>query len=155
MRRLSAAAFAALATLAAGAAQAGTVPLDHVVRLPLSGSAAEVVVGSPKYLDVTVVSPRTVLVHGKALGVTNLIIYDGAGRTVYNERIAVVAHAGEEVSVFRGKQTEDFVCSGGCRPTTPAEKNPWMAFFEAAETVRDKSGSTAAAKSAAPPAAKP
>jgi len=132
MRRLSAA-LAALAIAAfGGAAQATVVPLDHVVRLPLAGGAAEVVVGSPKYLDVTVVNSRTVLVHGKELGVTNLIIYDRAGRTVFNERISVVAPMGEEVSVYRGAEATQFVCDSSCRTTKVEQRSPWMEIFGAA-----------------------
>jgi hypothetical protein len=148
MRRLPAA-LAALALAATGlAAQAATVPLDHAVRLSLSGPAAEVVVGSPKFLDVTVVDPRTVLVHGKELGVTNLIIYDQAGRTVFNERVAVVAPSGEAVSIYRGAETTDFVCNGACRPSQPVARNPWLEVMEAAQVVssraRDASVSAAA-----------
>lgn len=121
MRRLlplvAALAFAVPAAAMAAAAPF-EVPLDQAVRLPLRGGAVEVVVGSPRYLDVTVIDSSTVLVHGKELGVTNMVIYDGLGRPVFNQKVAVVVPTGDQVSVIRGaKETAEFVCVGRCRPT--------------------------------------
>ena len=140
MSRLPAA-FAVLALAAAApvAAAALPVPLDHAVRLPLRGPAAEVVVGSPKYLDVTVVDPATVLVHGKELGATNLIIYDAAGRVVFSDRVAVTAPEGEQVSIYKAGQPSEYVCTGTCRATPVRERNPWIDFFEAAAESANKS----------------
>lgn len=149
MRRLTAA-LAALAIAAFGAAaHAAVVPLDHAVRLTLAGAAAEVVVGSPKYLDVTVVDSRTVLVHGKELGVTNLIIYDRAGRTVFNERISVVAPMGEEVSIYRGAQATQFICDSSCRTTQSPSRNPWLEVSEALKS-RSVEGTAPPAPTAKP-----
>jgi Flp pilus assembly secretin CpaC len=128
------AALAALAFTAAApvAALAMPVPLDHAVRLPLRGPAAEVVVGSPKYLDVTVVDPATVLVHGKELGATNVIIYDAAGRVVFSDRLSIVAPQGEQVSIYKAGQASEYLCGSSCRESAARERNPWTDLIEAA-----------------------
>ena len=122
MRRLTpllAVLAAAVPAAAAMAAAAFEVPLDQAVRLPLRGAAVEVVVGSPKYLDVTVIDPSTVLVHGKELGVTNLVVYDAGGRPVFSQKVAVVASGGDQVSVLKGgKESAEYVCAGRCRPAS-------------------------------------
>ena len=135
-RRLPAAVAALLAVAAPVAALAMPVPLDHAVRLPLRRPAAEVVVGSPKYLDVTVVDPTTVLVHGKEFGATNLIIYDAAGRVVFSDRMTVVAPEGADVSVHRATESAEFVCSATCRRTQVRERSPWIEFEAAAGAAR-------------------
>ena len=121
MRRLIPflAALAAVPALAAAATAGFEVPLDQAIRVPVRGDAVEVVVGSPKYLDVTVIDPSTVLVHGKELGVTNLVIYDAAGRPVFNQQVAVVASNGAQVSLFKGpKESAEYVCGDRCRATS-------------------------------------
>ena len=109
-------AVAAAPALAAAATSGFEVPLDQAVRLPIRGDAVEVVVGSPKYLDVTVIDPSTVLVHGKEIGVTNLVVYNGAGKPVFNRLVAVVASNGDQVTVFKGpKDSAEYVCGDRCR----------------------------------------
>ena len=116
MRRLllAAAAFAAVMPLQAAAGDGLSVPVDQAVRVPLRGPAAEVVVGSPRYVDVTVVDSRTVLVHGKDIGITNLVVYDPSGRPVFNDRIVVMAATGDQVSVFRAAKGYEYACGDRC-----------------------------------------
>ena len=137
MRRLLLAALAAAPSLAFAAATPGfEVPLDHAVRVPVRGAAVEEVVGSPKYLDVTVIDTSTVLVHGKELGVTNLVIYDAGGRPVFNQQVAVVAPSGDQVSVFKGpKDSTEYVCVSRCRQAPTAPRNPFIEMMEAAASM--------------------
>ena len=118
---------AALASAAPAFSQAAegdlTVPVDQVVRIPLRGLAAEVVVGSPRYVDVSVVDSRTVLVHGKDVGVTNLMVYDPEGRVVFNKRLVVLAPTGDQVSVFRAAKGTEYSCGDRCEERAAREEN--------------------------------
>jgi hypothetical protein len=108
---------AAAAPLAA-AAQTITAPMGQAVRLPIRGSASDVVVGDPKIADVTVVSPTALFVAGKGHGATNLIVLDAVGRTLFNGRVLVPAADPGQVTIQRGREMKAFFCSPNC--DTPA-----------------------------------
>ena len=112
--RLTALALLAAAVLGAPvAAQALVVPLDHSQRLHLSGAASSVLVGNPQIADVTVVDSHTLYLQGKGYGVTNLVVLDRAGRTLFSQDI-IVAAGGASVSVYRGGDRTDFGCTPRC-----------------------------------------
>jgi hypothetical protein len=105
----------------AGAAHAGaiTVPVDHLVKLPLAGPAGSVVVGNPAVADVMVVDSRTVFVNGKGPGSTDVTVVDPLGRTVFTGGVRVVAEAGSHVVIQRGaKQRADLSCDPTCIPAS-------------------------------------
>lgn len=103
---------ALLALPAAGHAM--VVPLDHSTRLALRGSAASIVVGNPNIADVTVVDSHNVYVQAKAYGMTNIVVLDSLGRTLYADDIKVEP-AGNNVSVYHGLAKADFACSPRCQ----------------------------------------
>jgi hypothetical protein len=99
------------------AAQAAvTVPLDQTRRLSFTGSAANVVVGNPQIADVNIIDARNLMVVGKRFGVTNLVVLDAAGRTLFDSQIVVSAGEGAMVSISRGVQTFDYACTPNCQP---------------------------------------
>ena len=103
-----------------GAAHASTlrVALNHSVRLPVSGPASSVVLGSPSVVDVSVVNSRTVFVSGKTPGSTDVTVIDPLGRTVY--RGEIVVGEGSTVRVFRGGTVVDVACSPDCAASSGA-----------------------------------
>ncbi len=110
---------AAVAAVLAGAPPARSEPLvvslDHSTRLKISGAAQSVVVGNPTVADVTVVDSHTLFVSGRGYGVTDVVVLDNAGRTLYATEVVVgVAHTGR-VSVFRGAERTDMACSPNCQ----------------------------------------
>lgn len=110
-----------LATLLAAAASSASaaalqVPVDHSIRLNLAGVAGTVLVGNPAVADVTVVDSRTVYVSGRGFGLTNIVVLDRMGRTLYDGDV-VVAGAPTSISVYRGAARTDFACADGCQAT--------------------------------------
>lgn len=105
---------------ASGAAHASTlrVALNHSVRLPVSGPASSVVMGSPSVVDVSVVDSRTVFVSGKTPGSTDVTVIDPLGRIVY--RGEIVVGEGSTVRVFRGGAMIDVACSPYCASSAGA-----------------------------------
>jgi Flp pilus assembly secretin CpaC len=116
---LSALAFAAALALATPlAAQTMVVPIDHSTRLNVSGSAASVVVGNPQVADVTVVDSHTVFVSGRGYGQTDVVVLDGAGRTLYAGEVIVGSPTTYgQVSVYRGAARTDMACAPNCEVT--------------------------------------
>lgn len=124
MKRVAAVALSALALTAAPAAAAVRVPLDQVLRLSVRGSAADVVIGNAEIADVNIVDERTIFVIGKREGVTNLVVLDAAGRTIFSDTVSVSAGEGgpgSQVTMVRGAQVQSLNCAPTCvAPRTQA-----------------------------------
>jgi hypothetical protein len=105
------------------AAPALTVAVDHVARLSVSRPAGSVIVGNPAVADVTVVDPRTVYVSGRNYGISEVVVLDEIGRTVWQGDVVVTAPTQGEVSIYRGSQVTEMACSGLCAPTLRSGKS--------------------------------
>lgn len=105
---------AALLPLSAFAA-VFNVPVDQARRLPFTGIAASVSPGNPAIADVNVIDERTILVVGKKAGVTNLIVLDRAGRTLFNEQVLVSEGDASTITVSRGGATATYACAPTCQ----------------------------------------
>ena len=96
------------------------VPVDQVRKVPFAGLAASVSPGNPAIADVNVVDEQTILVVGKKPGVTNLVIMDRAGRTLFNDRIVVSASGGlDAVQISRGGKITTYACAPLCMTLAP------------------------------------
>jgi hypothetical protein len=91
------------------------VPLDHAVIITLSAPAHDVVVGNPTIADVTVSDQRHLVVTGKSGGVTNLVVDDAAGRTIFDRQIVVGASSGDRVEIIHGAQVVSYACAPICQ----------------------------------------
>jgi Flp pilus assembly secretin CpaC len=100
----------------AGAAQAQTldVQIDRSARVGLTGSAASVIVGNPAIADVTVVDANTLFVTGKGYGVTEVVVVDGVGRTLFKSEIVVTGGSTGSVRVWRGAEATEMACGASC-----------------------------------------
>ncbi len=117
MRRLTATLMLLTALAEPLAAQALTVPINHSVRLNISGAASSVVVGNPLIADVTVVDSHTVFVSGRGYGATDVVVVDADGRTLFSGDITVAAGGGA-VSLFRGAEKTSVACNPYCQEAT-------------------------------------
>ena len=122
MRRpITALAAAVAATLLASGAVAQSAPLsvelDHTARLQLRAAAGSVIVGNPAVADVTVVDERTLYVSGRGYGVTEVVVLDGLGRTLYQNNVVVTRPQSGGVRVWRGAQPTDMACAASCAPS--------------------------------------
>jgi hypothetical protein len=108
---------AVLLVLAAPAAAhaALTVPVDQTRRVTFGGTAANVIVGNPDIADVNVIDGRNLMVVGKRFGVTNLVVLDAGGRTLFDSEVVVSAGSGSMVSITRGVQNFDYACTPNCQ----------------------------------------
>src|SRR5579863_724463 len=113
MRHIALALALALAPAAALAATLG-VPLDQSVRIGLRTQAHDVIVGNPAIADVTVADPHHLIVTGKMGGVTNLIVTDAVGRTIFDRQIVVSASTGDHVALIKGPEVVSYACAPSC-----------------------------------------
>ena len=90
------------------------VSLDQSVRLTLSTPAQDVIVGNPDVASVQVADSRHLVITGKKYGVTNLIVTNGAGRTIYNGQLIVSAPDVGRVSVYEGPVPVNYACAPRC-----------------------------------------
>jgi Flp pilus assembly secretin CpaC len=90
------------------------VPLNQVRKLPFAGLASTVTPGNTDIADVFVVDDHTILVQGKKPGMTNLIVTDRAGRTLYNDRIIVSTADVNATMISRGGNVTAYACEPYC-----------------------------------------
>jgi len=64
-----------------------------------------------------VVDSHTLFVSGRGYGVTDVVVLDVSGRTLFSTEVVVgVAHTGR-VSVWRGAARVDMACTPSCQPS--------------------------------------
>ncbi len=113
MRRLLLASAFALAPLAALAASL-SVPANHSIMVTLPTPAHNVFLGSPDIADVAMSDDRHVVVTGKKPGVTNMIVTDIRGRTVFDREVVVGINGGNHVALIAGGQLQSYACAPMC-----------------------------------------
>jgi len=119
MRRLKIAAVVALLfalpALAPAATSALMVHVDQGTRVSLSRPARDIVVANPGIADVTLLDAHNIVVLGKAVGSTSLLVVDAAGRTILDRQVVVSTADAGRMSFYRGAAAvQDFACSPGC-----------------------------------------
>jgi hypothetical protein len=110
----------ALSPVVASAASLG-VPLNQSLRLTLTSAAHDVIVGNPTIADVTIADDHHLIVTGKQDGMTNLIVTDQRGRTIFDRQIVVHGGgAGDSVTLIAGATATTFACAPTCETTMGA-----------------------------------
>ncbi len=99
----------------AGAADIN-VDIDHAELIRLDKPGAEVIIGNPTIADVSVQSGRLLIITGKSIGLTNLIVLDGSGESIFQKKVHVGSDEKNLVTVSRGKSRESYSCSPNCSP---------------------------------------
>lgn len=88
----------------------------QILRLP--AAAGSVVIGNPAIADVTVHTPKTIMVVGRGFGETNLIILDRNGDTMVDADIQVTSITPSNgVRLFNGKSRQTYSCAPYCQPS--------------------------------------
>jgi len=121
MRRFFLIASLGFATVASAALAGGIlpVPLNLGVRVGLAGEARSVVVGNPLIADVNVTDTRSLVIVGKAPGMTNIIVVSRDGRTLLNQTISVQDSVDSRVTVLRGAEENHYSCGQTCSLIKP------------------------------------
>ena len=153
MRRL---ALASILTLAPAAVMAATlgVPLNHSVLVALPGPAHNVFLGNPAVADVNLSDQRHVVVTGKTGGVTNMIVTDEKGRTIFDREIVVGQTSFNRVVLINGVNIVNYACAPYCEqvgatqgaapapPTTTASSSTFTITSSSATSTGSGAGPT-------------
>lgn len=113
---LSVAAIAALP--APAAAEDIRVFMDYARVLKIDRNVAKVIIGNPQIADVVVSDPQTIVLTGRSFGTTNLVILDGEGNALVDEKIVVSRNAEDTLRVYRNTDPTTLTCSPTCETTT-------------------------------------
>lgn len=123
----------------ARANEALRVEIDQATLVTLDKPGTEVIIGNPSIADVSVQSGRVLVLTGKSVGLTNLIVLDATGKQIYGEKVSVSADAQQLVTVNKGVSRETYSCSPLCGPALIPGDAPVHAD-ELAKAIRNKLG---------------
>ncbi len=94
------------------------VTLDFAKILAFDHPARTIVIGNPSIVDGTLSDDRTIVLTGKALGTTNMIVLGEGGLEIANLTVHVAANTSQWTTVHEGTKQQIFSCSGPCRQFT-------------------------------------
>lgn len=102
---------------AAEAADPVVVTLDQAKVLRIAAPAATIIIGNPAIADATMQDSQTLVITGRAYGVTNVIVLDDAGEPIADTQIMVQAPTINVVTVQKGASRYSMSCVDRCQPT--------------------------------------
>jgi Flp pilus assembly secretin CpaC len=100
-----------------------TVGLNQGLRIPISGTVANVVVTNPNIADVTVVDAHDVIVIGKGYGMSEVMVTDSNGHLLLDDVVNVALPWDDVLTVYRGNAPQRYFCTPRCEalPAAPAQ----------------------------------
>ncbi|MFD1913042.1 pilus assembly protein N-terminal domain-containing protein [Halodurantibacterium flavum] len=106
----------AIPALAQGAGRGMEVGLDMAQVMRVEDPLGTIVIGNAGLLDATILDDQTLILTGRAPGVTNLILLSPEGE-VLSERMVRVSGGGAGLTtVHRGRSRETYACGARCTP---------------------------------------
>ena len=88
--------------------------MNHARVLKLDRPVAKVIVGNAAVADATVADSTTIVLTGRAFGTTNLVLLDGDGNAIADERILVSIDEGNTVRVYKQTDRQVLSCTPNC-----------------------------------------
>jgi hypothetical protein len=141
----------ALATLLVGATTASakdpiSVTIDRAKVMRISAPAATVVIGNPAIADANVQDRQTLVITGKASGITNLVVLDAKGELIADEILNVEKPTAGYVTVQRGGSRYTYSCTPNCNAAIePGDNTEYFGTANSQIHIRTGFGQQAAA----------
>lgn len=136
--------FSEAAAQSAAAAPTLRVEINIGEVLDLPAPASAIVVGNPAIANANLLDTRRVLLTGHNVGVTNLIVFDTAGRRVFDGLIEVGGLNGGQVNLFRGTTRQLLNCAGTCESVLATGALPSAGIANAATADSSTTGAASA-----------
>ena len=116
---MASSAFAADATVNQGVEERVSlkVTIDRAKVIRIAKTADTIIIGNPAIVDATIQDGKTIVLTGRAFGVTNLIVLDQDGEPIVDELIVVEGPTHKTVRIYRQAQRETMACDPVCEPT--------------------------------------
>jgi Flp pilus assembly secretin CpaC len=92
------------------------VTLDFARIVAFEQPARTVVIGNPAIVDGTLSDEHTIILTGKSIGTTNMIVLGESGREIASLAISVFANSNQVTTVYSGTEQTVYSCSETCRP---------------------------------------
>ncbi len=93
------------------------VKIDFAKVLAFVEPARTIIIGNPAIVDGMLSDDHTIVLTGRAVGVTNLIVLGEGGRQVLNTIVNVTPSRYRMTTVYSGTTLNTFTCTGSCKPT--------------------------------------
>jgi hypothetical protein len=129
-----------------------SVPMDNVTLVSFKTPVSTVYIGNPSVAQLNVIDSRHVFVLGKRFGATNLLALGPDKTLIENDPVTVTSRHAEAVTIFRGNETYNYVCTEFHCETRPVPGDPrdWFDNTEGAAGQHEETANRAAAIGAAP-----
>ncbi len=88
--------------------------IDFAKILHLNGPISTLIIGNPGIADATVEDDQTIILTGKAAGMTNLIAINSDGEELANVLVRVASNVRRLTTVFYGSKRQTFSCAPTC-----------------------------------------
>ena len=123
-----------------------SVAMDNVTLVAFKAPVATVYIGNPSIADLTILDSKHVFVLGKRFGATNLIALGTDKKVIENDPVTVLSRQAEAVTVFRGENTYNYVCTGlHCETKpVPGDPKPWFDNTEGEAGAHEDAGTKVA-----------
>lgn len=101
------------------------IVLHQSVEIAIPHNVSAVVLANPEIADILLQSAASLVVSGKKVGITNLLLRDREQRTIADIELHIVPSEARAISVFNGSNRTDYSCLGSCQKTlsNPAEQD--------------------------------
>lgn len=88
--------------------------IDYARILRIDRDVSKVIIGNPAIADVAVSDPRTIVLTGRSFGTTNLVILDGTGTPLVDEKVVVARNDDDTLRVYRSVEALTLTCTPSC-----------------------------------------
>ena len=88
--------------------------IDFAKILQLNEPIATLIIGNPGIADATIQDDRTIVLTGRAAGMTNLIAMDDDGKEIANVLVRVASNVRQLTTVFYGSKRQTLSCAPTC-----------------------------------------
>lgn len=122
-----------------------SVTIDRAKVMRISAPAATVVIGNPAIADAAVQDRQTLVITGKASGITNLVVLDAKGELIADEILNVEKPTVGYVTVQRGGSRYTYSCTPNCNAAIePGDANEYFGLANTQIHTRTGFGQQAA-----------
>lgn len=116
-----------------------TITIDRAKVMRLPAPADTVIIGNPGIADATIHDRMTLILTGKVVGTTNLVILDTKGNPIADEVLSVSKIQDGLVTVQRGAERFSYNCTPNCNTMLEVGDNA-NAFSLAASQIGQRNG---------------
>ncbi len=90
------------------------ITVNHAAAVTLSDKAAVVMIADPEIADVVNERNNLMFVVGHKPGATNLLVYDNAGKRLFEREVVVTPPDAGTVTITRQTDQTDYLCNPRC-----------------------------------------